>query len=267
MKFGRPDLANQLRANPSLFRDFDKKFRAQLPTELQSILNRYDQGAVGYEFTFDIDENNHLDGGLSIGRLVTGGAFSVSANATADKSRNNTRNFIIVDNMEFLVRFLDRDNAGNPICDYEAEAPNYIYPIAGSLGLDEFVGTFFNLYEFGSLSAKKDAPSIFADTLVFTTTISGDIGGTLTISPVGESVKLTGVDAKFTAKRVDKHTLVLTIALPPDVDLQGGRLTLTEQNAEARALARRELERQRIITLDTENSLIRRSLLDTFVNQ
>lgn len=268
IKFGRSDLANRLRADPALFREFDENIRAELPLELQNILNRYDHGAIGYEFTFDIEENNTLDGGLSIGSLLTRGLFSVSANATADKSRKNNRNFIIVDNMESLARFLDEDNLGNPICGYEPDAPNYKYPIAGSLGLDEFVGTFFNLYEFGSLSTKQSTPSIFADTLEFITTVSGDVGGTLTLSPVrGSGVQFTGADAKYSAKRVDNHKLVLTITLPPEVDSRGLPLTLTEQNARARALARGELERQRIIALDTETSLLRRNLLETFVDQ
>ena len=156
IKFGRSDLAEQLRNDPSQFRNFDKAVRAKLPLDLQKILSHYDQGAIGYEFTFNMDENNKLDGGLSLGRLITGGSFSVSANAGAEKSRVNNRNFVIVDHIEYLVRYLDKDNAGHPICDYEPGQENYAYPIAGSLGLDEFVGTFFNLYEFGSLSQKKN---------------------------------------------------------------------------------------------------------------
>lgn len=245
-KFGPPGLAAKYKANPALLRDFDARERKKLPRDLQDLLNRFDHGYVGYEFTFDITEHNTLGGGISIGELITRGMFSASVNGEADKQRKNTRNFIVIDNFEQLVRFLGRDSNNQEICSYEHGKTNFSYPISGSLNLDNSFRQFVNLYEFGSLNQKKESDSVWNDTMEFTTTFSGDAGGTVTLSAVAGATKIVGANAKYTAKRVDKHKLVLSFVLSREVSLLGKPLTASAINARGRALTRVELACQRV---------------------
>ncbi|QDG78656.1 hypothetical protein [Labrenzia sp. PHM005] len=253
-KFGQSKLARELKENPELFAGFDQRMRSGFSKDLQDILNRYDHGYIGYEFTFDMTEQNILDGGLSFGKLFTNGAFSASVGGKADKKRNNVRNFVVIDNNENLVRFLNKDNRKKEICSNNSSGVNFAYPISGSLNLSNSFGQFVNLYEFGNLKA-KEGDSVWNDTMEFTTAFSGELGGSLTLSPLTEHIRLTEAKLKQSSLRIDKHKLALTFVLSKEVDLRGNPLSASAQNARARELARLELECQRVRN-DTNSNLV-----------
>src|SRR5689334_1171285 len=76
--------------------------------EAKEAVKRYGQGltsnaTIAYEFTFDILETNNASGSATWSiPFLSGGDFSVTANANADRQRHAIRNFKIVDTFDEL---------------------------------------------------------------------------------------------------------------------------------------------------------------------
>src|SRR6267154_2941099 len=78
--------------------------RAVIHNELRSKnASANEISAIAYEFTFEITENNNATGDITWEMpLLSGGNFSLSANAGSQRRRFSNRNFRIVDTFDEL---------------------------------------------------------------------------------------------------------------------------------------------------------------------
>lgn len=240
-----PELAAGLRAGTIDYATFNRK---RLHPKVDEILQRYEKTAIAYEFVFDMTENNTAVGSLAFGSVLARGPLTVSTGAGSDKTRRNKRNFRIIDTFEKLTRLLP-----NRICDAIEKGENAAYPITGSLGMGELIGTFLDLNQSGNLSGDKNIPTL-SDTIEFTTIFNAGASGGLKLEPLGRHLRVTDSAIAIGAKREDKHNMTIALTLPPP----GGE-NLPSTLFEKRAFE--ELERQRTLEIDDETIKIRRSLI------
>ena len=265
--------------------------RAVIHNELRSKnASANEISAIAYEFTFEITENNNATGDITWEMpFLSGGNFSLSANAGSQRRRFSNRNFRIVDTFDEL-RKAD--------CSRETLEKNLIYPIAGEIGIYEVVTTFANLQR--AVTADElatDAPPFkdplagvfrFADTLKFTTHFNGGVNPTLSLSPVPNSFRVTNVNTGggpplspqgqttvdpatpgLQADRNDVHTVVIAMAGLPrtttgsarrssvvDLSISNNAImsTTTHQlQATVKQRALIELDRQRMLALQQQS--------------
>jgi hypothetical protein len=240
-------------------------------------LHSKDASAIAYEFTFAIFEDNNATGDALLEiPFLNGGNFSLKADAHSNRKRDSKRVFRIVDSFEELRR---------TTCTQEALEKNWVYPIAGEIGIYEVVGTFARLQKLSRLDTPENQPPLdpslvrskifsFADTLTFATTFSGGVAPKLTLSRVTERFRVTQAGASLNADRTDTHQVVLGMAAIP-IEIDRARrsrsamrvanapdgnptnnailsTTLTQLQATAKERALFELDRQRMIALQQQ---------------
>jgi len=187
-------------------------------------------GAIAYEFTFDITEINNIDSGITFTYpFVHGGQFSLGATADLDRTRQAKRNFRILDTFDAL-----RAAAKKPDCASPQLEKNWVYPIAGDIGIYEVVATFARLAEVttfgqpGTNFGKSDnGVYTFGDTLTFTTELDGELHPKLMLSPVTGKFRVTEAHLDLKADRKDMHEVVVALAggkKPKGAALRGAAL-------------------------------------------
>ena len=158
---------------------------------------------------------------------------------TTDLQRQGTRIFRMTDSFSELIMMKPSR------CPAERPVENFVYPITGAIGLDEYVKTFVDLNEFQNLSGpkdKNDVPSI-AHTFAFTTTFSGTVGARLTLAPLTNQINIASATLKLDGSRVDIHTVIIGLSLEVDKGdpvrapalLSGSRPTGTPSTAKQRS--------------------------------
>ena len=220
--------------------------------------------AIAYEFNFHIFETNNA-GADATGTIpfLAGGSFSIVGSAALNRTRDNLRNFKLVDTFDDLRKMN---------CSQEALEKNWIYPIGGDIGMYEVVSTFMKLQKTENLSGSD--VFTFADTLAFTTDVSGGLKPSLTLVSVPDGFRLTGANGNFTAERMDAHTVTLSLAagrqpprfaaaplgatvFSPAASIQTNSAllstTLIQAAANAKDRALVELDRQRILALQARS--------------
>ena len=149
---------------------------------------------------------------------------------------------------------------------------NYMYPIAGNIGLAKMVDDFFDLSEFTNLGPAADKPKgppTMVNSLTFTTVLSGSVTPSITLLPsVGTTTGVASLIAS--ASRTDLHKVIVAFARPVEtpseaeaVRVFAGQLinrsgTLTEQRAQlaiAQSIVRYELS-NRPTTIILNQSLL-----------
>jgi len=184
--------------------------RTNLPNaDQRKFYDRYIQTGIAYDFTLDITEENKASLLADPVRLITNGMAGVGLDAAGDFSRNNARRFIMSDTFANLLN----DPNPNLIC---GDRPsNFAYPIAGRIGIRELISTFIDLNEDKSLLALDSGNSrVFADTMTFTTTLSGSVAPHVEIAPLGNKWGLAS-PTSFTAfgQRIDKHMVIIGLSM------------------------------------------------------
>jgi hypothetical protein len=161
----------------------------------------------------------------------------LSLGAGEEKKRIGDRAFLMVETFGELRR---------EDCSVEATRANWRYPITGLIGLEEIVSTFVRLTELGLLEKGTEKVASFVDTLDFTTTIKGNADPTIELNPVKDKFKLTKANASFSAERVDRHKLILSLSVPTPVSTtpRGRARILGSPGADAKNRALLGLERQ-----------------------
>jgi hypothetical protein len=206
----------------------------QAPPNHPILVNTY----IGYDFDFDIIENNNLGTGGGRGNLKferkhlsPDGSFTLEVTPFAERQRKTNRNFRIIESLKQLREAR---------CS-EAETQNWIYPITGAIGLNEIVNTYVRLEQltnFGKLTsgttttptpptptvpAGADTPIVFSDVLTYTTKLGGGVKPELTLNSVVGSLKLTKASIFADATRDDTHQVTVALArdlkIPVDVRL------------------------------------------------
>jgi hypothetical protein len=204
-------LAAHLQANRSAFVNFPP---SSLPTKrARDFYDRYINTAIAFEFSFDITESNGVGFNADPVRLISGGAAGVLVGAGDANFRNNIRRFTIAENFGELLSNVKLR------CFDGYHSDNFVYPIAGNIGMKELISTFIDLNQDKDLSpASKGSATVFGDTLKFTTTLSASATPHVVIAPVGNR---WGVDPPtnvgLSAGRTDIHQLTIGLAIgtPP----------------------------------------------------
>jgi hypothetical protein len=225
--------------NGGRFEDLDFK---QLDSRPRFFLTKYQATAIAYDFTFDITEDNAAAANANFVSQITSGVIGLAAGVSTDRQRETIRNFRVTDTFGGLRKLSGCEGSDTIV------AGDYIYPIAGKVGLEEMVMTFVNLNEHENLAPPKsavldnaqtafaavaaEAPakkptkklaapadsakvSVLADTFNFTTTLTGTLTPTLTITPVAHlsRLNLTQATVPLSAMRKDIHKLVVAMSV------------------------------------------------------
>jgi len=242
-------IAQDLDTGALRFADFN-------PTVLEPFardnLLKYEGAAIAYDFTFDIAEGNAAGGAVSFIGSVTKGAFGVGFGATSDFNRQTIRNFRVTDTFGELRRM--------QLCEDETPVNrNYIYPVTGTVGLDELVMTFVDLNEFqrlGNVDPKSKVP-VLADTFNFQTTIGGTATPSVILSPVKPRFELASASLPLSASRRDTHKLVIAMSLPPATKgvSVGARVGIFSLNATQIQGGKTPAEQRALLEIDNQKTI------------
>jgi hypothetical protein len=187
--------------------DIVNHLRCETRLGIQDFYYRYILTGIAYDFSFDVTEENGAGFSADPIRLITGGTAGVALGASGDFRRNNLRHFIVSETFQDLL--LNKELKCSP----EYLSPNFVYPIAGSIGLKELISTFVELNEVKRLAVDKASSKVFADTLTFTTTVSGSATPHVIVAPVGNRWGLASpATIGGSASRVDKHMLIVGLS-------------------------------------------------------
>jgi len=183
--------------------------RRDLPTpRSKAIYSRYFNTAIAFDFLMQGIENNKAGFTADPLRLINNGVAGVALSAGGDFTRDNLRHFSFADSFGELLT--------DPKLECTDTAENFIYPVAGRVGLQEVVDTFIDLNEGKQLDDIDSAKTVFADTLKFTTIWTGGATPHVQIDPVGTQWGLAPqATIGLSASRQDIHTLTVGLAMGP----------------------------------------------------
>jgi len=168
---------------------------------------------IGYEFTFNITEDNNANGaeGGPFLKFANGGKVKLDLTGHAALHRNNFRKFTII---EPLLDLAKDDNRAR--CSDRTTRANWTYPIAGKIGMDEVVRTYLKLEMLSELDVTKKAGGpfnnvVFADELQFTTGFGAGSTTTLVLDAVVGRLKVTNASINVGASRDDIHKVIVAL--------------------------------------------------------
>ena len=183
----------------------------RLPASSQDFYYRYIDTVIAYDFLLNSVEDNRYAVRADPFRFISGGTFGVAFGGSSEFNRDNLRKFDIADSFGQLLE----DNTLN--CAGQDDLwKNYVYPIAGRVGMKEVISTFIDLNEGKRLSVPAAGANTFADTLKFSTTLMGSVGPHVQIDPIGSRYGLANpTDIGLSGTRTDVHTLTIGLAIKP----------------------------------------------------
>jgi hypothetical protein len=171
---------------------------------------------IAYNFQLQGQEIDNIDPATDILTFNGKNMFASPVSGNADRMRQNLRTFTVTDTFGFLIH-----NVPDDYCKDRIVGPNYIYPVAGKVGIDRMIGDFVNLTLFADLAgpapnpgnpttANPKGPPTMVDQLQFTTTLTLSATPKITFAPVK-----TFVDASLGLKfsRQDVHTVTIGLAI------------------------------------------------------
>lgn len=196
-------------------------FRGLKPATASAI-NKYLDTAVAFDFTLDGLEVNNASLGIIPFRSFQRGSRSLETSFHIDRSRQNIQSF--TDSFTLRELIFKKDPRWCAIKNY---GPNYVYPIAGEVGIFDKLFEFVEMSEFvnlGAASSEKSGPPAMSFNMKFTTKISGNVAPTITLAPVVGMTR-TGTAINLDGERTDTHTLILAFArgdlTVPDSEFSG----------------------------------------------
>jgi hypothetical protein len=176
---------------------------------------------IVYDFSFNGDEMNNLTFNSDIIKTLGNGLATFSPSLGNNLERQNVRAFTVSDSFASLLK-LGKGKDDRDHCEFTATGPNYEYPIAGRIGLDEMIQTYVRLAVSGDLvaeDASAGAPltpagaATMVDTLIFTTTISAGLTPKVSLNPVGTDVQLMDASLMGMVQRKDIHKVIIGMAV------------------------------------------------------
>ena len=209
-------LSRQYESDPNAIEDFHPKlFPGPGYVQVRSLINLFADTAIAYNFDLTMTENNDLATDINFLKPLTQPRFTLGVNAGALRKRTNQRTFTITDTFSFLVARLNRKDAyGGRYCDGKIVRENYIYPIAGRIGVDKTITTFLELTVFGNLGGDKGkGPPTMADKLTFTTTLNISANPRIEFTPVSNNFQLANAALRASADRTDRHEVTVGLAV------------------------------------------------------
>ncbi len=107
--------------------------------------------------------------------MFTNGNVAFDFKGGIDKKRRSERYFRVKESLKTL-----REDPNLLGSDKDCgDRANLLYPIAGSVGADEFVRTYLSLSSVTAVEAFPEKTGVFLDTLTFTTDVSAGVPGSL----------------------------------------------------------------------------------------
>jgi hypothetical protein len=189
-----------------------KLFKGQVGAIIATFYN----AGVAYTFDLDMSETNNLDPQIDLLKPFTHSKFTMGIKGQFDRKRENERIFTVTDSFSGLIG-LPNDYCMDPVASRNyVVSENYIYPIAGKIGVKRMIQDFIELTLFGSLGGSKAAtagPPTLTDQLSFTTEISGTVTPTITFTPVGSALQLADASLSASADRKDIHKVTIGLAI------------------------------------------------------
>jgi hypothetical protein len=176
------------------------KIRCEAKAAVTQYGQSFKDASIVYQFTFDIDERNDANAGFTLFNPFANGTFNLSTVASANRERQGVRNFELIDSFDDLRKMN---------CSRDREA-NWIYPLTGDIGMYDSVATFIRLQRADDPGAGR--VFTFADTLTYTTALTGGATATLALNSVPEQFRFTAANAGLSASRVDVHKVAVTMA-------------------------------------------------------
>ena len=216
------DLLVEFDANPDSMVEFNprRSFPDPAHAQIRNVFDVIYSAGVAYTFDLTMTEDNNLGAGANfLGPWAN--TFTLGLTGDANRTRQNQRTFTITDTIGFLLRELNAPKGGKQYCDgHVAFGPNYVYPIAGRVGVDNTVHTFFQLSFFDGLAANKADPGgagapVMADQLTFTTMVDLIAMPKVVFAPVPKRFQVTDASATGTLRRTDAHQVTVGLALDP----------------------------------------------------
>jgi hypothetical protein len=216
------DLAQQFEANPELMDNFDpqQSFRDPHYKQVQNVFEVIYSAGIAYNFQLTMTEDNNIMPANANFLGAWAATFTLGLTGDFNRTRDNVRTFTVTDKIGFLLTNLNtKDFGGHRYCDgHVAWGPNYVYPIAGRIGIYNTVYTFFELSFFDGLGGTKSDPTAaptIADQLTFTTTLDFSAAPKVVFAQRKTGFQIT--DASFTglARRKDAHQVTVGLALDP----------------------------------------------------
>jgi hypothetical protein len=216
------DLLAEFEAKPDSMATFDwrRSFPDAAHVQVRNVFDVIYSAGVAYTFDLTMSEDNNLGATANfLGPWAN--KFTLGLTGDAERTRVNERTFTITDKVGFLLRELNTPKHGKQYCTGNiALGPNYVYPIAGRVGIDNTVYTFFELSFFDGLAANKDAPGgagapVMADKLTFTTMVDLIATPKVVFAPVARGFQVTDASATGTLRRKDVHEVSVGLALDP----------------------------------------------------
>lgn len=190
--------------------------------QARGLIKLFWETGIAYNFQLQGLETNNIDPTTNILTFNGRSLFESPINGSADRTRQNLRTFTVSDTFGFLINNIpdDPENKAD-FCGRHIVGPNYIYPVAGKVGIDRMIGDFVNLTLFEGLAAPPantdnpttanvKGPPTMVDQLQFTTTVGLGATPKITFAPVR-----TFVDASLGLKvaRQDTHTVTIGLAI------------------------------------------------------
>jgi hypothetical protein len=178
---------------------------------------------IGYSFDLTMSENNDLTGGTGdFVRPLPLQKFTLGIGADATRLRSNNRTFTVTDKFGDLLSKLNESKSNDAgevphYCDGFIVQANYVYPIAGKIGVEEVVRSFLDLTLFANLASgdksKPTGPPTMAENLTFTTTVDLSATPKISFTPIGTSLQV--MDGFLTGKltRTDQHKVAIGLAI------------------------------------------------------
>ena len=184
------------------------------PASVNGVIQKLRKSAIVYDFTLDMTEVDNVDAAIDLLNPFHKGTSSAALAAGVDRSRENSRSFTLSDTFEDLLVKTREDYCRG----YEETEPNYLYPITGRIGIDEVVHSFVELALFDNLAGsggKTSGPPTMADTITFTTKLSGSAAPKVVFTPSGTAAHVADASITALASRTDVHKVIIGLALPP----------------------------------------------------
>jgi hypothetical protein len=189
--------------------------------QVRRLVEPFFSTGIAYNFQLQMSEIDNIDPMTDLLTLNGRNVFGTPVSGNADRTRQNIRTFTVTDTFGFLIRNIPDDPVhNNDYCTGYIVGPNYMYPVAGKIGVDRMIGDFVNLSLYGGLvgvpssasnptTADSKGPPTMVDQLQFTTTVALSATPKVTFAPVR-----TFVDASLGLKfqRQDIHTVTIGLA-------------------------------------------------------
>jgi hypothetical protein len=242
---------------------WDTNVRAHLVNAHErAVYDQYIKTGIAYDFTFDITEDDGAPGAADPIKLFTNGIAGIGLSASGDFKRENLRHFVVSETAQDLLENRQLD------CGPDYKSSNYTYPIAGKIGIDELISTFFDVNEIRNLAPDKTTSTVFADTLTFTTTLTGSASPHVIVTPTGNRWGFAAAASlSASGSRVDKHALIIGLSL--DEPKEAALRKTAAVAVVVPGFARSALQRTHIRSLTEQSALdaVTQQRLDTYLDR